>query len=120
MLCLTVNFLSQFPRRKGKRVKVFPINCDTKGVFSDWFTLREDVNVVRNVGSFIVVLTSKNEFIFYDHSLIQLYKFPLHFADGECVMDFQFLDVPIFCDFASDVRVLFQVKADGKTEVILF
>ncbi|KAI1708966.1 kinetochore-associated protein rod-1 [Ditylenchus destructor] len=97
---------------------------------SDMFTLAEDLCMVKIVGAFVVALTaSTNQLLFFDSfTLIQVHQMSLsfvreHITDNSDVqadaLDFEFLDVANYSEFAEDVKMLFKVRtAEGVQFVI--
>jgi hypothetical protein len=85
------------------------------------FTYREDFRMVKTVGCFIVALTDTGKFVFFDQNLFAIKVLPLFEAEqkeGKMeVIDFEFLNVDSFCQYADDVKVLLKVKTEEGVQV---
>jgi len=118
--------LFQFPARRGEQVKTsnaVPL-FDMQFDFDDIFTLGSDVQKIRSVGCFIVMLDTAGMLTFYDMNLVPVHKMSLSFVSdaGEDIevgraLDFEFLDVGEMCDFSSDVKIMVKYKGKNGTEV---
>lgn len=84
--------------------------------------MEDSILMVRNVGCFVVVLTSNNVLCFYDMNFILLHKHLLTFANSanQQVIDFEFLDVAEFTEIPMETRIIFQLKTEKGIEVIFF
>lgn len=86
-------------------------NLEEYGEMTPLFKLDENIAMVRNVGSYIAILTYSGKLMFFDENLIHLCTL-LPFNEDETfeeIMDFEFLNGD-FAEFNQDMKILFKVK----------
>ncbi|CAK5073192.1 unnamed protein product [Meloidogyne enterolobii] len=109
----TNNFVL-FPRDPGmvtslsihlEEIKNYP---EDVACFSSLFKIKQPVKIVKNFGCFVVALIS-NKLQFYNENYFLFYTLALQDEQIVNVLDFEFLDVENFSEFATDVKLLLKV-----------
>lgn len=98
-----------------------PLDADNDEELTELFTLREDVQMVRIVGNFVMALTPSGMLLFYDRDTLILCHKKMLFTEDEAVkeaLDFQFLNIYDGNEIENDAKILLKIKTATGIQVL--